>query len=1099
MDRHLLRKLSALVVAVTFGMTGVAVVARASQTSLNWGPVSTTQVPPARQFAAMAFDSTRNRTVLWGGGNAAFVNLSDTWEFDGVNWIQRAPSTSPPALVGSAMAFDANRHVSVMFGGSAATGSSAATWEWDGTNWTLRAFTTAPSARLWTTMAYDSNRGRTVLFGGSGVGGTDLGDTWEYDGSTWTRMAPANSPSPRFGAAMAYDPGLGRVVLFGGRPAGQRAADTWEWDGTNWTQFTPSSTPFPRFWHSMAFDPQVGHTVIFGGDHIEPFGLGPINDTWEWDGSQWTQDWTSATPSARAGQTMALDVNGRIVLFGGSDEGNPGVYPTDTEELGTGIVTPPGNPALTFNPTSQDFGNVNVGSTSSAANINVFNSGTGPLLATISTTGDFAISSTYCPTAPNPFAAGMVCRVFLTFTPTAGGDRFGALVFTGNVAGGSQSVPLHGIGFANDFSISASPTNLGAVQGSSITTTISTTVIGTPGPIALSFTSTDPGLTATFNPSSITAGGASTMTIVVGPAVPVGLQALDAGGTEGLAFHRVTVFVNVRAAPSDFSIAANPSNLNLVQGNSGTSTLSTALVTGTADVINLSVTSSPSGLTATLNPAAVNAGGASTLTVSPGLATVPGTYTLTVTGTEGTATHSTSVTVTVAPVPPNDFSMSASPGNLAVVQGAAATSSISTAVTSGSPATVSLSAIAPAGLTATLSPSSVTAGGGSTLTVIASASVTPGSYTVAVTGVEGSSTHSLSVTVNVTAAPSDFAISASPGSLSVVQGNAGTSTISTALVTGTPDAISLTVSSTPGGLTAALSPAVVNAGGASTLTVSPDFATAPGVYVVTVSGTQASGATHSVSITVTVTAAPSDFSISANPSALSIVQGSSAVSSISTAVIGAPGTIALSATSSPAGLSAALTPTSISAGGSSTLTVSVAYTTAPGSYAVIVTGTESSNAHSTLVVVTVTRKGIVNGGFETGDFTGWTASGVTAIVTRSHSGNFAARVGAPSPSANSALAQTFTVPAAGGKLTFWYRMSCTDKVKDDWFTVTLHDQVTGATSTLQSRVCSNTGWTRVTASVSSHAGHSVTLTFLNHDDGRPSDPTFTLVDDVGLS
>jgi uncharacterized membrane protein len=1194
------RKLSVLVGAVIFGVTGAAVAAQASPTTLNWGPVSTSQVPPAREFAAMTFDSTRNRTVLFGGGNTAFTNLSDTWEFDGVNWVQRTPSISPPALVGSAMAFDANRHVAVMFGGGAPAGNSAATWEWDGTNWTARAFTTAPSARLWTTMAYDSARGRIVLFGGDGTGATDLGDTWEYDGSTWTRMAPANSPSPRFGAAMAYDPGLGRVVLFGGRVAGQRVADTWEWDGTNWTQFTPSSAPFPRFWHTMAFDPQVGHTVVFGGDHIEPFGLGPTNDTWEWDGSQWTQDWTSSTPSARAGQTMALDANGRIVMFGGSNEGNPGVLPTDTEELGTGIVSPAGNPAVTL-PASMDFGILDVGRTSSAAFVQVFNTGTGPLLATISMTGDFTVSSTYCPIAPNPLAAGMICRIFVTFTPTAGGDRFGTLVLTGNVAGGSQSVSLHGIGLASDFSISASPTNLGAVQGTSITTAISTTVIGTTGTIALSFTSTDPGLTATFNPSSVTAGSGSTMTIVVGPTVPVGLQALDAGATEGLAFHRVTVFVNVRAAASDFSIAANPSNLTVVQGNSGTSTVSTALVTGTAGVINLSVTSSPSGLTATLNPAAVNAGGSSTLTVSSGLTTAPGTYTLTVTGSEGSATHSALVTVTVAPVPPNDFSMSASPGSLTVVQGAGATSAISTAVTSGSADTVSLVATAPPGLIATLSPSSVMAGSGATLTVTASATVTPGSYTVTVTGVEGSSTHSLSMTVNVTAAPSDFAISASPSSLNIVQGNAGTSTISTTLVTGTPDAITLSATSSPGGpvatlnpadinaggastltisadalaapgiytvtvtgvegsatqstsvtvtvtsaasdfsiaanpssltlmqrnagtstisttlvtgtpdaitlsatsspggLAATLNPAVVNAGGASTLTVSPDFATAPGVYVVTVTGTEASGATHSASVTVSVTAAPRDFSISANPSSLSIVQGSSAASSISTAVIGGPGTIALSVSSSPAGLSAVLTPTSISSGGSSTLTVSVMYTTAPGSYSVVVTGNEGSNTHSTLVAVTVTLKGIVNGGFETGNFTGWTATGVTAIVQTSHSGAFAARVGSTSPSANSTLAQTFTVPAAGGKLSFWYRMSCSDKVRNDWFTVTMRDGVTGARSTVLSPVCSKMAvWTKVTANLSSFAGHSVTLTFVNHDDGHAGDPTYTLVDDVGL-
>jgi hypothetical protein len=173
------------------------------------------------------------------------------------------------------------------------------------------------------------------------------------------------------------------------------------------------------------------------------------------------------------------------------------------------------------------------------------------------------------------------------------------------------------------------------------------------------------------------------------------------------------------------------------------------------------------------------------------------------------------------------------------------------------------------------------AGGGSTLTVTASATVAPGAYTVTVTGAAASNTHSVSVTVNVTAAPSDFAISASPASLTVVQGNSGTSTISTTLVTGTPDAISLSVTSSPGGLGWALNPVVVNAGATSTLTVIVGGVATPGVYILTVTGVEGS-ATHSTSVTVTVTTAPSDFAILSSPSSLTIAQGNSGTSTIGT-------------------------------------------------------------------------------------------------------------------------------------------------------------------------------------------------------------------------
>lgn len=98
---------------------------------------------------------------------------------------------------------------------------------------------------------------------------------------------------------------------------------------------------------------------------------------------------------------------------------------------------------------------------------------------------------------------------------------------------------------------------------------------------------------------------------------------------------------------NDFSISANPASLSIAQGNSGTSTISTAVTSGSAGTVSLTASVSPSGPTASLNPTSVTAGGSSTLTVSVGSTVATGTYTVTVTGTEGTATHSTAVTVTV--------------------------------------------------------------------------------------------------------------------------------------------------------------------------------------------------------------------------------------------------------------------------------------------------------------------------------------------------------------------------------------------------------------------------------------------------------------------
>src|SRR5438874_5237767 len=112
---------------------------------------------------------------------------------------------------------------------------------------------------------------------------------------------------------------------------------------------------------------------------------------------------------------------------------------------------------------------------------------------------------------------------------------------------------------------------------------------------------------------------------------------------------------------NDFSISASPSSLTLAQNAAGSSTISTAVVSGVAETINLSVSGTPAGATSSLNPTSVTAGGSSTLSVNAGTAAA-GTYTLTVTGTSPSISHSTTVTLTVqGPPPPPDFSIAVSP------------------------------------------------------------------------------------------------------------------------------------------------------------------------------------------------------------------------------------------------------------------------------------------------------------------------------------------------------------------------------------------------------------------------------------------------------
>jgi len=75
-------------------------------------------------------------------------------------------------------------------------------------------------------------------------------------------------------------------------------------------------------------------------------------------------------------------------------------------------------------------------------------------------------------------------------------------------------------------------------------------------------------------------------------------------------------------------------------------------------------------------------------------------------------------------------------------------------------------------------------------------------------------------------------------------------------------------------------------------------------------------------------------------------------------------------------------------------------------------------------------------------------------------------------------------------------MSCPDSVAFDWATVSLTDNSAGSTTTILPKTCQTVAWSVTTSSIV--AGHNYTLTLTSHDDNYPSDPSYTVFDDVTL-
>src|SRR6266850_3013377 len=251
----------------------------------------------------------------------------------------------------------------------------------------------------------------------------------------------------------------------------------------------------------------------------------------------------------------------------------------------------------------------------------------------------------------------------------------------------------------------------------------------------------------------------------------------------------------------DFSTSASPSSQTVVAGGNTPYTVNVGALNGFSGMVNLTASGLPSGADASFNPTSVTGSGSSTMTVTTLTSTPAGTYTITITGTSPGLTHTTTVSLTVNAAATPNFSLSASPSSVTIVQGGSAgTSTITITPSNGFSGSVTLSATGvPSGVTAAFGTNPATSS--SILTLTANGTATTGTATVTVTGTSSSLTHTttVSLTVNAAATP-NFSLSASPSSVTIVQGgSAGTSTIAITPSNSFSGSVSLSATGMPSG------------------------------------------------------------------------------------------------------------------------------------------------------------------------------------------------------------------------------------------------------------------------------------------------------------
>src|SRR5579863_4111945 len=97
-------------------------------------------------------------------------------------------------------------------------------------------------------------------------------------------------------------------------------------------------------------------------------------------------------------------------------------------------------------PTSVNFGDQTVGTSSQPVNVTLQNTGADDLvISSIATTGDYSQTNT-CPINPQQLAPSQSCSIAVTFTPTRKGIRKGRLIVTHDGYKGRTTVTLTGTG-----------------------------------------------------------------------------------------------------------------------------------------------------------------------------------------------------------------------------------------------------------------------------------------------------------------------------------------------------------------------------------------------------------------------------------------------------------------------------------------------------------------------------------------------------------------------------------------------------------------------------------------------------------------------------
>jgi hypothetical protein len=263
---------------------------------LGWTEFAGMPEDVGRWGARVVHIASEDRFLLFGGNlYPAGGSVGDLWSFSLVDetWTKiEATGDVPEPRYCHCMTYLPEQHQLLLVGGRDDFGPRQP-----------EAFVLDLATSVWTALAAPMPRGvigcaiewmpnleRAVVFGGAGAG--LFRETWSYDPTamTFTEILTDNVPPGRADPAHAYDPIGGRMLVFGGGvrvvPPLMHLDDTWAFDGTDWTEIVSDTHPSARRFPANGVDPETGAWYVTGGTVEES----DRDDLWKFDFA--TDTWT---------------------------------------------------------------------------------------------------------------------------------------------------------------------------------------------------------------------------------------------------------------------------------------------------------------------------------------------------------------------------------------------------------------------------------------------------------------------------------------------------------------------------------------------------------------------------------------------------------------------------------------------------------------------------------------------------------------------------------------------------------------------------------------------------------------------------------------